>query len=109
MTTRRRKSQASDEPSPPADWKKLVEKWARERFGLTGVVVLAVVFALVAIWWQWDQIVKLPGIAEIVKLASREPLPRADPQRFSIAVAHLEGDANSELEQILVDALRRFV
>jgi hypothetical protein len=36
-------------------------------------------------------------------------LPRADPGRFSIAVAHLQGDDNSELEQILVDALNRFV
>jgi tetratricopeptide (TPR) repeat protein len=108
VTTRRRKSQASDEPSPSADWKKLVEEWVRKRFGLAGVVVLAVVFALIAIWWQWDQIVKLPGIAEMVKLASRAPLPRADPQRFSVAVAHLEGDANSGQEQNLVDSLWRF-
>jgi hypothetical protein len=93
MTSRRRrKSRANDEPPPSepppsADWKKLIEEWVREHFGLTGVVVLAVVFAVVAIWWEWDQIVKLPGISEMVKLASREPLPRADPQRFSIAVA----------------------
>jgi hypothetical protein len=96
-------------PAPSADWKNLVEDWVREHFGLTGIVVLAVVFAVVAIWWLWDQIVELPGIKEIARLAGRKPLPRADPKRFSIAVAHLEGDANSELEQILVDALGRFV
>ena len=107
--SKRRKSQASVEPSASADWKKIVEKWVRKRYGLAGVVALAVVFAAVAIWWRWDQIVKLPGISEVVKLVSRAPLPRADPKRFSIAVAHLEGDANSELEQILVDALSRFI
>jgi hypothetical protein len=32
---------------------------------------------------------RVPGIASIVENASREPLPRADPKRFSIAVAHL--------------------
>ena len=80
-----------------------------KRFGWRGIVVLATILAMVAIWWQWDQIVTRPGIAEMVKLASREPLPRADPKRFSIAVAHLEGDTNSEQEQILIDALQRFV
>jgi hypothetical protein len=106
---KRRKSRASDEQSPSADWKKLIEGWVWKRFGTPGIVVLAMILVGAAILWQWEQIVKLPLIAGIVKLASREPLPRADPQRFSIAVAHLEGDANSELEQILVDALSRFV
>jgi tetratricopeptide (TPR) repeat protein len=108
MTSRRHKSRASDQPSPSADWKKLVEEWVWKRFGLTGVGVLAVVFAGVAIWWQWDQIVKLPGIADVVQLARRERLPKADPNLFSIAVAHLEGDANYEKEGVLVDALLRF-
>ena len=80
-----------------------------KRFGRRGIIVLATILVLGAIWWQWDKIVKLPGVAEIVKLAGREPLPRADPKRFSIAVAHLWEDVNSEQEQILVDALRRFV
>ena len=105
----RRKSRASDEPSPSTDWKKLVEEWVWKRWGYVGIVVLATILVLGMIWWQWDHIVKLPVIAAVVKVISREPLPRADPKRFSIAVAHLEGDANSELEQILVDALRRFV
>lgn len=109
MTNKRRKSRASAEPPPSADLKKLIEGWVWKHFGFTGVVVLAVVIGVVAIWWQWDQIVKLPVIAQVAKFVSREPLPRADPQRFSIAVAHLEGDTNSELEQILVDALERFV
>jgi hypothetical protein len=58
---------------------------------------------------EWNEIAKIPGISAIVSVVTREALPRADPQRFSIAVVHLEGDTNSELEQALIDALRRFV
>src|SRR5260221_820165 len=105
----RRKSRASDEPSPSTDWKKLVEEWVWKRWGYVGIVVLATILVLGMIWWQWDHIVKLPVIAAVVKVISREPLPRADPKRFSIAVAHLEGDANSDLEQILLDARSRLV
>jgi hypothetical protein len=109
MTSRRRKSRASDEPPPSADLKKIVEEEVRKRWGRAGVVVLALILFGGAIWWIWEDLVKRPGIEQMVTIASREPLPRADPQRFSIAVAHLEGDTNSELEQILIDALRRFV
>jgi hypothetical protein len=106
---KRRKSRASDEQSPSADWKKLLVELVWKHFGWRGSVVLALFMLGGAISWKWDKIVNLPGIAEVVKVAGQKPLPRADPNRFSIAVAHLEGDANSELEQILVDALGRLV
>jgi hypothetical protein len=70
---------------------------------------LAALLVLGGIWWKWDDVSKVPGIAELVKLLSREKLPHADRDRFSIAVAHLDGDTNRENEKILLSALERFV
>jgi tetratricopeptide (TPR) repeat protein len=72
-------------------------------------VALAALLVLGGIWWKWDDVSKVPGIAELVKLLSREKLPHADRDRFSIAVAHLDGDTNRENEKILLSALERFV
>jgi hypothetical protein len=96
-------------PEVSADLKKLVEKWVKKRFGIPGIVALAVLLVLGGLWWKWDEVVKVPGIAELVKLASRERLPNADPNTFSIAVAHLEGDTAFEKEKIMVAALSDFV
>jgi hypothetical protein len=109
MTRKRRKSRSNDEPSPSTDLKKLAEEWVWKRFGRRGIVMLAVGLALTMIWWNWKEIAKLPGIAEMVKVGSQEPLPPADPERFSIAITHFGGDTDYVQEGVLRDALRRFV
>ena len=38
----------------------------------------------------------------------REPLPKTDPERFAVAVAHLENDENGELERLIVEDLEEF-
>jgi len=39
---------------------------------------------------------------------SRWPIPKADPNRFSILVAHLENDTNREYDRLIVEALKEF-
>jgi hypothetical protein len=108
VTARHSKSAAKQKPEVSADLKQLLEEWVRKRFGTSGIVALAVVLVLGGIWWKWDDVSKLPGVAELVKMLSQEKLPHADSDRFSIAVAHLDGDTNGEDENLLVDALERF-
>ena len=108
VTVKRHRRPEKDEPSPSTDWKELIAKWIVKRWGRKGIVVFVVILASTGSWWKWDEVAKVPGIAEVVKLLSREKLPHADPNRFSIAVAHLLNDTNSEDEDLLVDALTRF-
>src|SRR5438046_2122667 len=74
-------SAAEQSPDP---WK-LVQNWVWRRFGWFGPIALA----CLAIWWQWDHVSKLPGIEFLVARISERPLPKANPQRFNIAVVHL--------------------
>jgi hypothetical protein len=47
-------------------------------------------------------------VASLVELCTRQPLPRADTQRFSVLVAHLENDVQGEHKNLIVEALREF-
>src|SRR6266568_3146393 len=54
--------------------------------------VLIVGFVLYLLWsnWNWSTVKDLPGVSTVVKWWSQAPLPKADPRRFAIALAHLE-------------------
>jgi tetratricopeptide (TPR) repeat protein len=62
----------------------------------------------VGIWWQWDHIIRLPGIEPLVARVTEKPLPRAVPGKFNIAVAHLEGDDKRETERLIRESLAEF-
>lgn len=101
---------APEQQVPPADLQKLIEQWVGEHLGLTGTVAFAVLLAILALWWNWEKIQKLPGIAGYLAHRSRRPLPLAPlPRpvrgRFSVAVAHLENDQDGEHERLIVEAL----
>jgi tetratricopeptide (TPR) repeat protein len=108
VKTRHHKFTSRKDSPASADLRKIIEEWVRKRFGVPGIVVLAALLVLGGIWWKWDDVSKVPGIAELVRLFSQEKLPHGDPDRFSIAVAHLDGDTNGDDEKLLVDALQRF-
>ena len=67
----------------------LFARYARP-FGVLSVLGL--------MWWNWDHIGDLPGTHDAVcaydnsSWTPKWPLPHADPQRCSIAIAHLEYD-----------------
>jgi hypothetical protein len=73
---------------PPDPW-----EWVRgaiyRRFGLAGLIVVAV---LVLFWSNWSTVKDFPGITTIRTWFLHAPLPKADPQRFAVALAHLEHD-----------------
>lgn len=98
---------------PSADLKKLIEQWVSNHLGVKGTIALAMLLALGAIWWNWEKIRKLPGVVGFLDRRTRRPkplapLPKATAGRFTIAVAHLEGDQNGEQERLLVTALEEF-
>ena len=78
------------------------------RYGVSGLLVLALASSAFFVWTQWDKVRTWPGVPFIVSYLEREALPKADPHRFSVAVAHLEGDVNREHERLIVRLLKDF-
>jgi hypothetical protein len=82
--------------------------WVFGRFGVPGLIVLACASAAVFAWTQWDKVSNWPGIHAIVERVSREPVPEADPERFSVLVAKLKGDATDTLGNQIFEVLKEF-
>ena len=79
---------------PPDPWKWL-QRFIYQRFGFVGLFIVAV---LVLVWSNWNTVKDFPVISSIVTWFSQEPLPKADPQRFAVAIAHLEYDKEQQYE-----------
>jgi tetratricopeptide (TPR) repeat protein len=61
------------------------------------------------VWTQWGTVKAWPGISAVVAHLERKALPEADPDRFSVAVAHLEDDsAKREHETLIMRLLQDF-
>ena len=82
----------------------LLPDWIAIRFGWVGLVVLA----CLGIWWQRDHIIVLPGVAPLVARVADMGLPKAEPGKFNIALAHLEGDDKHEMERLIRESLAEF-
>ena len=94
-------------PKPPDLWE-LVQAWVYQTFGLWGVVAVALLSGMVLLWWQWDSIRKLPGVAALLAWRSRRAVPKADPHRFSVMVARIAVDANDTVGNQIFEVLREF-
>jgi tetratricopeptide (TPR) repeat protein len=94
--------------SKPPDFYELVKKWVFEHFGIPGLLGLAVLAAAFWVYKNWDKVKTWPGIASILAYLRRRWVPKADPNRFSVMVAHLEKDAQMEHERLIVAALEEF-
>ena len=82
--------------------------WVFGRFGVPGLIILACVSAALFAWTQWDKVSNWLGVRPIVELVSREPVPKADPERFSVLVAKLNGDATDTLGNRIFEVLKEF-
>ncbi len=89
----------------PGFWEE-VQRWLVHRFGVRGLAVIAFLSAAWYIWTHWDKVSKWPGVESVVTRLFREPVPKADPNRFTILVAHLENDTKREQEERIVNAIR---
>jgi hypothetical protein len=90
----------------PDPWE-VFKNYIYEHLGLAGVIGVAVVGAAIYVWTHWDDVKKWPGVASTLKYLSREAVPQADMQRFSIAVADLGGDTErGETKRLIIRLLR---
>ena len=69
-----------------------------------GFIIFAILCGFV--WWNWDKISHLPGVNRIISWISEKPLPQADPNTFSVLVAHLENDKEKEIENLMIESLK---
>ena len=88
-------------PEPPDPWK-VIQGWVWKRFGVVGLVILA---AIGLLWTQWDHVKQLPWIESLVARINEKPLPEAEPDKFNVAIAHLEGDDDHAMERVIRDSL----
>jgi len=70
--------------------------------------LIIVVVVLPLLWSNWSTVKDFPGISSIVAWFSQAPLPKADPQRFAVALAHLEHDKDQQYERLLREVLKDF-
>ena len=96
----------STSPNPP----EIVRRWVVQRVGVRWA---AVIFATVGTAWflftKWDDVRKWPIVGPSVTRWNQRPIPKADPNRFSVMVAHLENDDEKHgQERLIVEALKEF-
>jgi hypothetical protein len=70
------RKQADDAP----EIGKLIRQSIYRRFGLRGLVALAIAGLALTIWMRWNDVRTLPGLSRLVAYVSEEPVPRADLQ-----------------------------
>jgi tetratricopeptide (TPR) repeat protein len=94
---------ASHDENPP-DISTEIKRRVYRYGGITGLILL---FALPWIISHWDVFRYIPGVSQIERRLREKSIPRADPTRFSVAVAHLSGDSSNHAgENLLVEDLR---
>lgn len=92
-------------------WNRLVVRLGRFYASLTvGLTVPIVVIApLTGYGYLWPEKVAgwplLPGIVEWVR---QEPVPKGDPQKLSVLVAHLKGDKDNQVHDNILTLLAEF-
>ncbi len=84
------------------------QAWIFQTFGLWGLLALALLTAAVLLWWKWDSVRKVPGIAPLLARLTRHPVPKADTHRFSVLVARIAGDADDTLGNQIFEVLKEF-
>jgi tetratricopeptide (TPR) repeat protein len=92
------------DPSKTPDLWDAIRDWAYQNFGVLGLAALPLLVAALYVYKEWDKVLKWPGIPWLRDHLSR--VPKADPDRFSVLVAHLENDDNSKLEDLILEDLK---
>src|SRR5271156_261465 len=93
----------------PPDVGKIISTWLWQqivkRFGLRWAVVLAgFLFICFLIWNYREDLETLFSFTQTL-ISERRPLPKANPNVFTVALVHLEDDEKGQMESNIVDAL----
>ena len=95
-------------PNKPPDLYEIIKIWVYEHYGVVGLIVLAIIGAAIYAYTNWDKVSRWPGVQWLIARLSRAPIPKADPNRFSVMVAHLEHDVNHHHEKLTLAALNEY-
>jgi hypothetical protein len=60
------------------------------------------------IWSNWSTVKTFPVVSSLVAWFSQTRLPKADSQRFAVALAHLEYDHDAQYERLIREVLKDF-
>lgn len=71
-------------------------------------IVFCIVVAALTVWWHWDKVQHVPGLKQVAIWWYQQPLPKADPNRFAVAVTHLDNDDDRNFEKLIIEALKEF-
>jgi hypothetical protein len=96
-----------DQDKVPDIWE-ISKKWVFRHFGTRGLIIFILLSTTVVFIFKYsDTISKWPGVATIVNYIHNtfHPIPCADPNRFTIFVAHLENDVNHDVERRIVNLI----
>jgi tetratricopeptide (TPR) repeat protein len=77
-------------------------------YGIGVLLSLGVLIVTIKLLANWPRIKIWPGVSLVLKYLSRGRIPHADPERFSVLVAHLIDDASLEFDNLIVEALKEF-
>ena len=81
----------------------------QEYLGFWGALLVIPAFGVVLLWWHWEHLAKKPGIdrlaTRIGARRSRRAITPVRDGRFTIAIAHLQGDTGFHHESLLRDEL----
>ncbi|NGZ95678.1 MAG: hypothetical protein CV089_06030 [Nitrospira sp. WS110] len=99
-------SMPSRSKKKPPDIQEEIKGVTFRKLGRPGLILLAVIPFILFIWWNWEQAKRVPGLGYVVQWLSQDSIPLANPDQFSIAVSHLQGDLEgTPHERLIVEAL----
>jgi tetratricopeptide (TPR) repeat protein len=74
-------------------------KWVRYKFGLPGLLGAALLVLVGFTVWNWKRVRAIPGVGPL--LLRLVPIPKADPSKYSVAVALFENDPKGENHELV--------
>jgi len=87
------------------DFSERIKRDMYGRWGLPGLAFFVFVCFMGPDIWKWT---KVHILVPVYCVLAQKPIPKADPGRFAIALAHLEHDSDGEVERTLAQLLSEF-
>jgi hypothetical protein len=99
---------SSSDEQPP-DVGKILKTWIWQqivkRFGLRWTIVLTVFLFICFLTWGYGEDLETLFSFTQTLISELRPLPKANPNVFTVALVHLENDEKGQMESNIVDAL----